>query len=437
MSKDRGDPVTVNGTSERAEQAYVYAYPSLMIYRALFGMFVAPQSPAFRCPLNELSNESNTLDATFKEVVTPNADTPYTLFGLDLRVEPMVLSVPAVEDRYYSFQLVDLFQHNFGYVGSRTTGSKAGDYLIAHDQWEGEEPPGIAGALRSETELVVGIGRTQLRGQDDLEALRAVQAGYRLTPLSAYLGASPPPPAPQPDWPVWDEQSATGHEFAEYASFLLRFCEPPDPADRAIRDEIAALADADSDAVAVGVATAKDKIAGRAQRIAEEVEGWQLTDAFGDRDFYAGDHLFRAASAQAGLFGNDKSEAFYPIARVDNNGALFDGSVRVYRWRLPERPPVNAFWSLTIYDTSYDGSAGYLVANPIDRYLVNDDTPGLEWNADGSLDVTISHGEPGADDPGVWLPAPDGPFYLVLRLYWPQQSLLDGDWAVPPVKRVA
>jgi hypothetical protein len=426
----------VNRTSEVAEQAYVYAYPSLMIYRALFGLFVAPPSPAFRAPLNELSNEANTLDASFKEVVTPNADTPYTLFGLDLRAEPMVLSVPAVENRYYSFQLVDLFQHNFGYVGSRTTGSQAGDYLIAHDEWDGEVPPGIGAVLRSETHLVVGIGRTQLRGEGDLEALRAVQAGYRITPLSAYLGAPPPAPAPQPDWPAWDEQRATGPEFVEYAPFLLSFCDPADPADLAIRDELAALSNADGAAVAAGVAAAKDKIAGRAERIAEEVDGWQLTDAFGDRDFYAGDHLFRAASAQAGLFGNDKAEAFYPIARLDSNGARFDGSGHVYRWRLPERPPVNAFWSLTIYDTSYDGSAGYLVDNPIDRYLVNDDTPGLEWNADGSLDVTISHGEPGGDEQGVWLPAPDGPFYLVLRLYWPQQPLLDGDWAVPPVQRV-
>jgi hypothetical protein len=97
---------------------------------------------------------------------------------------------------------------------------------------------------------------------------------------------------------------------------------------------------------------------------------------------------------------------------------------------------VNAFWSLTMYDTTYDGSSGYLVDNPIDRYVVNDDTPGLEWNANGSLDVTISHSEPGAEKPGVWLPAPDGPFYLVLRLYGPQQPLLDGDWAIPPVQRV-
>jgi hypothetical protein len=191
--------LTEKTTSELAEQAYVYAYPSLMIYRALFGMFIAPQSPAFRSVLNELSNEANTLDSTFKEVVTPNADTPYTTFGLDLRTEPMVLSVPAIEDRYYSFQVVDLFQHNFGYIGSRTTGTEAGDYSIARD---GDVPPGIAAVLRSETDLVVGIGRTQLRGQDDLETLRAIQAEYRLTPLNAYLGESPPPSPPQPDWPM-------------------------------------------------------------------------------------------------------------------------------------------------------------------------------------------------------------------------------------------
>jgi hypothetical protein len=426
----------VSGSSDVAEQAYVYAYPSLMIYRALFGLFIAPQSPAFRCPLNELSNEANTLDSTFKEVVTPNADTPYTLFGLDLRTEPMVLSVPAIGDRYYSFQLVDLFQHNFGYLGSRTTGTQAGDYLIARDEWDGEVPSGVAGVLRSETDVVVGIGRTQLRGEDDLETLRAIQAEYRLTPLSAYLGESPPPPAPQPDWPMWNDERATGPEFVDYTRFLLRFCEPPNPADQATRDDFDALADADNEEVGEGVAAAKAKIAERAERIADEVDGWQLTDAFGDREFYAGDHLFRAASAAAGLFGNDKLEAFYPIARKDSNGEAFDGSAHVYRWRLSERPPVNAFWSLTMYDTTFDGSAGYLVDNPIDRYVVNDDTPGLEWNADGSLDVTISHSEPSHDDPGVWLPAPDGPFYLVLRLYGPQQALLDGDWAVPPVQRV-
>jgi hypothetical protein len=154
---------------------------------------------------------------------------------------------------------------------------------------------------------------------------------------------------------MWKDDRATGPEFVDYARFLLSFCEPSNPADQALRDDIAALADEESSAIEEGVAAAKGKIAARTERLAEEVGGWQLTDAFGDRDFYAGDHLFRAASAQAGLFGNDKIEAFYPICRVDSDGAPLDGSGHAYRWRLPDRPPVNAFWSLTIYETSYDG----------------------------------------------------------------------------------
>ena len=159
-------------------------------------------------------------------------------------------------------------------------------------------------------------------------------------------------------------------------------------------------------------------------------------NAFGNREAYAGDYLRRATESMVGWGGNDRIEASYPIARVDADGDPFDGNNK-YQLRLETEPPVRAFWSVTMYDTSYDGTAGYLVENPIDRYLINALTEGLVRDGDGGLTITMQCTEP--TDPverANWLPTPDGPFYLALRMYQPEPAALDGTWVVPPVTRV-
>ena len=189
-------------------------------------------------------------------------------------------------------------------------------------------------------------------------------------------------------------------------------------------------------ALRAGVSSARDKIAHSAENLSEPVNGWSATDAFGDRSWYDGNYLLRAAGAMAGWGGNDAIEAVYPNSRQDSNGRPLDGAQR-YRFRLISEPPAKAFWSVTMYDTSYDGTAGFLVENPIGRYLINSTTDGLVLGEDGSLTMHIQRDQPDTVE-GVanWLPTPEGPFYLVLRIYWPEPAALDGRWNPPPVERV-
>ncbi|MCL1601983.1 MAG: DUF1214 domain-containing protein, partial [Actinomycetia bacterium] len=185
------------------------------------------------------------------------------------------------------------------------------------------------------------------------------------------------------------------------------------------------------------VAAARTKMAKVAESMGENVNGWMSMDPFGNRAFYDGDYMKRAASAMVGWGGNDRIEAHYPMARTDVDGNPLDGSSK-YQMTFETLPPVNAFWSVTMYDTSYDGTAGYMVENPIDRYLINATAEGLATDDDGGLTITMQRTEP--TDPAEranWLPTPDGRFYLALRMYWPKPDALDGTWNPPPVVRIS
>ncbi len=428
-----------------AEDAYVYAFPMLMGYRYAFGAFIVPTSPGYRGPLNTFTGEPITLGPSFRDVITPNADTPYSLATVDLRAEPIVLEVPAVRDRYYVMQIEDLFGQNAHYVGSRATGQEAGRYALAGPAWSGEVPSQVDRVLPLETNLAFVIGRTQLLGPDD-DRLGDVMSGYRLTPLSALTGAGAPSPAALVDWPAWDDAASRDERFIGYLNVLLDWCRPPPQSEQELLErfsrigigprrpfEAEALGAESRDAIRSGVESARSKIADRAKHLGRTVNGWTASDAFGDRVFFGGDYLLRAAGAMAGWGGNDRAEASYPLTRIDSKEQQLDGSRR-YTLRFATPPPAKAFWSVTLYDTSYDGVAGYLVDNPIDRYLINSTTQGLVLGDDGSLTIHIQNTRP--DDAVAaanWLPAPTGPFYLALRIYWPEPAALDGPWEPPPV----
>jgi hypothetical protein len=346
-------------------------------------------------------------------------------------------------------QIEDLFGTNAHYVGTRATGRSAGSYVLAGPGWHGERPPGTEAVLPLETDLAFVIGRTQLLGADDVPALGAVQQGYGLQPLSAFLGVDPPPAAPHLDWPLWDDDASRDERSFAYLSFLLGLCRPTHPSEVELTARFATIGiapgasfdvdglEADArEALRAGVESARGAIAAKAERLGTTVNGWTAVDAFGDRGFYGDDYLLRAASAMAGWGGNDRVEASYPLTRVDGEGAPLDGAHR-YRLRFESLPPARAFWSVTMYDTSYDGVAGYLVENPIGRYLVNSTTEGLVTGDDGSLTIHVQHDRPEDEHAPNWLPSPAGPFYLALRIYWPEAAALDGTWAPPPVDRVS
>ncbi len=451
--KGAANPPGIAETRAIAQEAYTYAFPMIAAYKAMYQFNVDTSSSQYRGPFNQIISDARVFTPKDTAIVTPNSDTPYSLLQMDLRAEPLVLCVPAIDpDRYYSVQLVDLYTFNYGYIGSRATGSQAGCYLVAGPRWQGTPPPGIAGTFRSETEFSIAIYRTQLFNAADLDNVKKVQAGYRVSTLSQFAKTSPPPPAPEIAFPPFTED-AFKTAFPTYLDFLLQFC-PEVAEEKALRARFASigigpgrrfdfddLSLAHKAEVGLGIRDGFAAIETRRDQIGTKIAGWQVGSAFGDRDFFAGDFLLRAAAALAGVYGNDAVEAMYPLARNDGMGAPLDGSKHAYTltFAAGALPPVNAFWSVTMYD----GKTQLLIENPIDRYLINSPMlPDMKKNADGSLTIYIQKESPGAAGAANWLPAPDGPIYLVMRLYWPKEqppSILppgNGTWNPPGIVKV-
>jgi hypothetical protein len=423
-----------------AEEAFIYGFPMVENYKTLYAYAIDEGGPQYKAPFNVLYNTARVYTPDDTTIVTPNSDTPYSFVTLDLRAEPIVLTVPPIEeDRYFSWQSFDLYTYLPPYLGSRTTGNGGGTFLLAGPSWTGETPAGITQVLAFPTELGLTVARTQLFGPDDLENVLKVQAGYKAEPLSQYLGEPSPPAAPAVAWPPYDEAKAEGLGFFAYLNFLLQFA-PTLPEDQALRERLATIGVApgqpfDTEALSPAIQEALQAGIDAANTMINlEIEA--LTNAnelFGSRDFLKGRYLDRAVGARYGIYGNAKEEAQYFPYRVDATGKPVDGSGAGYTLRFaPDAlPPVNAFWSLTIYD----GKTQLLVANPIDRYLINSPMlPNLQKDADGGITLILQHESPGADKEANWLPLPDGPFFGVLRLYWPKAEASSGAWQLPALQ---
>jgi hypothetical protein len=444
-------PPSVEEVKAIAQEAYVYGFPMIAAYKAMYEFNVDTASPQYKTGFNQIWSDSKTLTPADTAIVTPNADTPYSMVQADLRAEPLVLCVPAIEPkRYYSVQLADLYSFNYGYIGSRTTGNDAGCYMVAGPGWSGETPAGIAKVFKSETEFSFIIYRTQLFNAADIDNVKKIQAGYKVQTLSAFLGQPAPAAAPAIDFPKFTGDDPFKKDFPAYLDFLLQFC-PVMPEDQALRDRLArigigpgktfdfnTLPETHKAAFLLGIKAGFDEIDKATESIGKVVNGWHVGSAFGDRAFYKGNWLLRAAAAKAGIYGNDADEAMYPMTRQDSAGEALDGSKHRYTLTFAKGalPPVNAFWSVTMYD----GKTQLLVANPLNRYLVNSPMLGsMKTNADGSLTIYIQKDSPGKTKEANWLPAPDGPIYLVMRLYWPKTeapSILppgEGTWQPPAV----
>jgi hypothetical protein len=439
-----------NETKQIAEEAYIYAFPMVMNYGVMNEYFIDKSSSQYKAPFNQISNVARVFTPKDTAIVTPNSDTPYSSVGMDLRAEPLVLTVPEVEKgRYYSVQLIDMYTFNYGYIGSRATGNGAGCYLVAGPGWKGEKPEGIAKVLQCETDFSFAIYRTQLFNPGDLDNVKKIQAGYKVQPLSAFLKKPAPPAAPEIEWPKIDKKLAETDPFA-YLNFVLQFCPLTGPAEveKPLRDRFAKIgieagkpfkldkltAEQKADLEA-GIKSGLDQIKQAVATLGTDENGWRVsTGAFGDRAAIKGEWTRRAAAAMAGIYGNDAAEALYPMLVADSDGNKPDCGKNRYTLTFPkgQLPPVNAFWSVTMYDAKTQ----LLIENPINRYLINSPMlPDLKKNDDGSLTIYIQKESPGKDKESNWLPAPDGPIYVVMRLYWPKDEALKGEWKPPPVKR--
>ena len=440
------------GAIDIAQNGLAYGLPIVMNYAVMYKFVIDKDSGQYKAPFNTIANTRDVFTYKDTAVVTPNSDTPYSMLWTDLRAEPIVVSVPAVDPkRYYSVQLIDSGTYNYGYIGSRATGSDAGDFMVAGPNWRGETPAGIRKVFKSSSQHSLAIFRTQLFNAADIDNVVKVQDGYKARPLSAFLDQPAPPAAPAIDFPKIDDDLAKT-KFFEYLAFMMQFM-PPMQNEDAIRADLArigveagkpfnldSLKLDDRLQILIGMKMAERRIDDVLNLSGKTVNGWRIGLSGGDAAFYNGDWLKRAAVARGGIYANDALEAAYPFARADDRGRPLDGR-RKYTVTFPADglPPVNAFWSVTMYD----GKTQLLVKNPIDRYLINSPMlPEMKKNSDGSITIHIQRESPGPDMQSNWLPAPEGSIYLVMRLYWPKTSppsilpLGTGTWKPPGVKRV-
>jgi len=425
-----------------AKEAYIYGLPLVMNYKTMYLYAVLKGNPEYKAPFNEIANIARVFTSKDKSFVAPNTDTPYSFAWLDLRNEPVVLSVPEMEkSRYYSAQLIDLYTFNFAYIGTRTTGTSAGHYMLASPGWRGDKPAKITKVIPCETEFALAVYRTQLFNPNDLVNVKKVQAKYSVKPLSSFLGQAPPKAALKINFPSFDDERAQGIGFFDYLNFMLQFC-PVHPSERELRTnfsqigiipgkpfDVAALSPEVKDALLQGIKDAKAAIQ----------DAWNKTltsaDLFGTREFLKNNYLNRALGTFAGIYGNSKEEAFYVGYDTDNKDRLIDTSKYNYTIRFPagQLPPARAFWSLTMYDRE----SKLLIENPIHRYSINSTMlPSLKFDKDGSLTLYIQRDSPGIDKEHNWLPAPNGLVYVPLRLYLPNEEVLNGSWSPPDITRL-
>jgi hypothetical protein len=343
--------------------------------------------------------------------------------------------------------LIDAYTFNFDYIGSRATGNDGGSFLVAGPDWKGETPKGIKKVIRSETELALAVYRTQLFNPDDLDNVKKIQAAYKAEPLSKFLGQPAPESAPAIDFitPLTPDEEKTSPEFFNILNFILQFC-PTDPSETELMERFAKIGvepgktfDASKlspemkNAIEQGMADAWADLAALRKRV--DVGEVTSGDMFGTRAYLKNNYLYRMAAAVLGIYGNSKEEAMYPVYAIDSDGMKLDGANKyTVHFAADQLPPVNAFWSLTMYDLPQS----LLVANPINRYLLNSPMlPQFVKDTDGGLTFYIQNESPGKDKEPNWLPAPKGPFVIAMRLYWPKPEALDGTWKQPPMMKTA
>jgi hypothetical protein len=399
-------------------------------------------------PVNQFAHVPRFPAADFKQVVRANVDTLYSSAFLDLSKEPLVLSVPDTHGRYYLLPMFDAWTNVFASPGTRMTGNGAGNFAIVGPGWSGELPPGLQ-VLRSPTNMVWILGRTQTNGPDDYAAVHAVQAGYRLTPLSAFGSPYTAPHGtvdPGIDGETPPVERVKAMTTARYFDMLARLLEsnPPAAPDAPVLAKLATigivpgkpfdpsrLEPSVAAAIEGSVPAALERLQRGRKALGKMSNGWgSLGTSLGD---FGTDYEARAIVALIGFGANLPADAIYPTAYVDSEGHPLHGANRyVLRFDKGRVPPVRAFWSVTLYD-----SDSFFADNPLHRFAISSWMP-LKVGSDGSVDVYVQHESPGKDDEANWLPAPEGSFNLTMRMYWPSESppsILDGSWAPPAPKR--
>jgi hypothetical protein len=437
--------ITIEEARSIAKEAYVYGFPFVEGYKTLYKQAIDKGGSDFKAPFNQIGHARSVATPKDTWVVTPNSDTPYSFAWMDLRGEPVVITMPKIEkERYYTAQLIDLQTFNFAYLGTRAFGNEGGDFLIAGPRWKGEKPAGIKAVIRSETELVYSLFRTQLFNAADIENVNKIQDGIQVRMLSTYLGTSAPAAVPAVSWPELLDNMTESSKLFSYLNFLLQFSPTHDSETELMTRfeklgigagksfDTANFSSDVSEAIKSGIEDVWNKDFPELMKL---VNAGKLTsgDLFGTREFLKNNYVYRFLAARLGLYGNSREEAFYPTYFVDAQNNKPDASKNDYllRFEKGQLPPSAAFWSLTMYD----GKSQLLVDNPINRYLLNSTMlNSFKYGDDGSLTLYLSKDSPGADKEANWLPAPNGPFYGMMRIYIPEPDVLNGTWKEPKLQ---
>ena len=433
-----------DAATETPAPAYIYGYPlvTMEFTRRVMTNVAAPAGT--HAPMGQFLLMRQYPNAQFKDVTAPNADTLYSTAWLDLSQEPYVLSIPDEDDRYFLMPMLSGWTDVFAVPGKRTTGTKAQTYVITGPNWKGQLPAGLQ-ELKAPTNMVWILGRTYCTGTpEDYKACHALMDKYQLTPLSAF-GKPYTPPAGKVD-PTIDMKTAVREQVhkltaVEYFTLLAKLLKdnPPAAADAPLVAKLATIGivpgqdfdRAKLPAAAEGVpAIAQKKILGHFKDAGADANGWIFTTRAG---VYGTDYLQRAFITAIGLGANRPQDAVYPTSEVDAAGKPYSGANK-YVLHFPKgaAPPVNGFWSLTMYNADY-----FFVDNPLNKYTVSPRND-LQYNADGSLDIYIQNESPGKEKEANWLPSPKDKFILMMRLYWPKEtapSIIDGTWKPPGVKQ--
>jgi hypothetical protein len=447
--------VSSNKPQDIATLAYIWGYPLVTMEKSA-SYFTNPNSPpgVGQGPANKMSFARELVNSSFTTVVRPNADTLYGISWLDLKKEPLVLTVPPIMHRYYSFEFLDAYTNVFTYVGSRATGSNGGTYLIAGPNWDGQVPSGMT-EIKSPTNLVWILNRILINGPSDTPNVHAIQDKIGLVPLSALQGKSnvqsptstststssniskeipikfQPALIPASGIKVYDEISQGMVDnspnppdpqlLAKFASIGIGTGKTPSK-DAANNDTI-------KKALETGIIQGEKLMDAKMANVGTKSNGWLVNTDMGN---YGSDYLLRAAVAKYGFGANTAIEALYTTTFTDIQDKPLNGSNDyIIHFKPGQTPPVKAFWSITLYNDK-----SYFVDNPINRYLIGGLTKGLKNNTDGSLDIYLQNQSPGTQKVSNWLPTPKDSFNLILRMYGPEEQILNGTWLHPIIELV-
>jgi hypothetical protein len=447
-------PLTAAEATELGTAAYIYGYPLVTMEYTRRVMTNVREVTGMHAPMGQFAKARTYPDASFKDVTAPNADTLYTTAWVDVSKEPWILSLPDAHDRYYLFPMLDGWTDVFQVPGKRTTGTGPQKYAITGPGWSGTLPEGVT-EYKSPTSMVWLLGRIYCTGTpEDYEAVHKLQDEISVVPLSSY-GKTYTPPEGVVDSSV-DAKTAVRDQVdalsaSDYFNLLAKLMKdnPPTAEDAPMVMDMARLGIVPGEAFDISklspdAATALQAVpnaanakimawfkGGIAAGVSKYVNGFMYSTQTG---IYGTHYLQRAFITAIGLGANRPQDAVYPTSEMDADGKPYSGANKyVMHFDKGQLPPVDGFWSLTMYDGSY-----FFVANPLNRYSISA-RQDLKANDDGSVDLYIQHDSPGADKESNWLPAPPDKFILMLRTYWPKEtppSILDGTWTIPPVKQV-